>query len=141
MLLTGLAGCKSVAVIEKSQAALNGIELGQAKQTVVKKLGAPINVIDLEGHQDSLFEYENINVYFFDDEVDELYTSESSACTALNVCPGSALTQVRAAYGRAAAKYKHGKKIVTYYLTDSDCWIEFIIEGSAVAAINEKCPA
>jgi hypothetical protein len=140
VLVGGLIGCVSVPVVSKTEVALNGVTIGQEKQAIIKLLGEPIYRITLEGYHDLLFKYKNIDIYFYDDKIDEIYTDDPSVCTPLNVCPGNSLARLREIYGWSPLRNKNDQFIATYLLAGSDCWLDFLISEGRVSSINAKCP-
>lgn len=140
VLIGGLVGCVSVPVVSRTEVALNGVTIGQEKQALIKMLGEPIDKVTLEGYHDLLFNYKNIDIYFYDEKVDEIYTDDSSVCTPLNVCPGNSLARLREIYGWSPLRQRNDQFVVTYLLAGSDCWLDFLISEGRISSINAKCP-
>lgn len=137
--LVSTFSCNAEAVqrILNAELSISGISIGEAEESVYKRLGRPISRTDT-GEGDKL-KYPGMDVYVGSEGVYDLVSTRADRCTPSMICPGMHTSALLRAFGPAPKTKRETGIFLEYTPADSTCWLQVRERRGRISSIRIAC--
>jgi len=123
----------------ESEISLGGIAIGDSPSEVTNKLGLPLRKVEELGYLSPHYYYPQVQVWFSENVVAQLYSDNPAGCTPMQLCPGDPLDKMRSLYGLPAIADRETGRFYEYGAADYTCWLQIRPKGKRVSSIAVVC--
>lgn len=124
--------------LKMSDLSIAGIEIGQSKEKIIQKFGAPKSETYDEYVPSSMMFYNGLEISIYPDEntVSGFSSISSKYCTKAKLCPGDSVAKVKKIYGNSKIYNENNVFSMEYGAKGESCWFEFEL-NSAKSKVNK----